>query len=103
MHVMVISTHSPESCPVFNKDVQKTADAVIQEFPELLVKHGVKLVGSWSDLGAHTSWDVYETPSLDAFWAYVSEPRMVDWLTFSTCEIRMVNSWAELQALRPKA
>lgn len=98
MYVMETSTHHAESCPVFNKDVRKATAAVIQKMPAVLEKHGIKSVGGWVNLGTHTSYLVYETPSLDAFWACLNEPGIADWLAFNTVKLEVVFSIEEFEA-----
>jgi hypothetical protein len=69
MLVMQISTHSPDNCPAFNPETKKATLAVMSVAEALTAKHGVKLVGQWANLGEHTIYNLYDTPSLDAYWA----------------------------------
>jgi hypothetical protein len=101
MYVMQVSTHHAESCPMFNKDVQKTMGGLLQQLDPLLEKHGIKLAGSWTDLGAHTIYNFYETASLDEYWRFLNEPTMTPWLTFNTVENRVVQSMDEIRAMMP--
>jgi len=99
MYVMQIDTHSPESCPAFNKENKKTTVYLMQQMDSLLAKHGVKTAGMWTDHGAHTTYTVYDTPSMDAFVACMMEPNMEKWLAFSTVETRMVMGAEEVTAM----
>ena len=99
MYVMQISTHTPEGCPAFNKESKKTMSALLQQMDPLLAKHGIKVLGTWTDLGAHTFYNVYETPSMDAYWAFLNEPELFGWLSFNRVENRVVVGPEEVQAI----
>jgi hypothetical protein len=99
MHVMQISKHSPENCPAFNKDSKKTMLALMPLIDPAAAKHGVKVVGMWTDLGAHTFYAVFETPGLDAYWAFLNEPELMGWLSFNKVENRPLVGPEEVQAI----
>jgi hypothetical protein len=99
MWVMQISTHSPDNCPAFNKESKKTMLAIMPLAETLAAKHGIKVAGRWTDLGAHTFYAVYETPSMDAYWAFLNEPDVLGWLSFNTVENRAVVGVEEVQAI----
>lgn len=99
MHVMQISAHNPDACPAFNKESKKAMMAVMQQVDSLLPKHGVKLTGMWTDLGAHTIYTVYETPSLDAYWAFLNEPELMVWLSFNKVENRVLVGVEDVKAI----
>ena len=99
MYVMQISTHSPESCPAIHEEYKKGTQALLQQLDSLMAKHGVKLAGSWNDLGAHTIYNIYDTPSLDAYWAFLSEPQLMGWIGFNMVENRVVLGFEEIKAM----
>jgi hypothetical protein len=99
MFVMQISRHQPDNCPAFNKESKKTMQAVMKLMDTLPAKHGVKSLGVWTDLGAHTIYQVYEAPSLDAYWAFLNEPELFSWLAFNKVENRVVVGAEELAAI----
>jgi hypothetical protein len=99
MYVMQISRHSPDNCPAFNKESKKVMMAVMQLMDPLTAKHGIKVVGTWTDLGAHTIYNVYEAHSPDAYWAFLDEPELFGWLSFSKVENRVVIGPDELAAI----
>jgi hypothetical protein len=99
MYVMQISTHCPGNCPAFNEESKKVMMAVMPLMDSLPAKHGITVVGEWTDLGAHTFYTVYETPGMDAFWAFLNEPELMAWLSFNTVENRVVVGPEEVQAL----
>ena len=53
MYVMQISRHSPESCPTVNESTVKVTVDLIKNLDSLAAKHGMKLVGSWTDHPMH--------------------------------------------------
>jgi Domain of unknown function (DUF3303) len=99
MYVMQISTHCPDNCPAFNKETKKTMVAVMQLMDSLPAKHGIKSLGAWTDLGAHTIYQVFETPSLDAYWALLNEPELMGWLSFNKVDNRVVVGREEVKAI----
>jgi hypothetical protein len=99
MYVMQISAHTPESCPVFNEHTKEVAVVGLQKMEALLAKHGVKLTGMWNDHGAHVVYNIYETPSMDAFMEASMEPEMMDWLSFNTVETKVVFGMQEIKAM----
>ena len=54
----------------------------------LMKKHKVKNLGSWAVPNEHTSYEVYEAPSLDAFMALGMEPEIMAMGEFETMEIK---------------
>jgi hypothetical protein len=99
MWVMQISRHTPENCPAFNKESKKTMLTMMPVVDTLTAKHGVKVVGMWTDLGAHTFYAVYQTPSMDAYWALLNEPELFGWLSFNKVENRVLVGQEEVQAM----
>ncbi len=99
MYIMQISTHAPEHCPVFNKETKKTTLALMPQMDSLLAKHGIKNLGMWTDHAGHTLYNIFETPSLDAYWAFFSEPAMATWLSFLRVENKVVLGPEEQKAI----
>jgi hypothetical protein len=99
MLVLQISAHTPDDCPAFNEKSKKTMVALMQSMESLPAKHDVKSLGVWTDLGAHTIYQVFETRSLDAYWALLREPELMDWLSFNKVENRVVVGREEVQAI----
>jgi L-rhamnose mutarotase len=56
----------------------------------LLKKYNITFLGAWFDLPAHTLYEVYEAPSLEAFQSMGMEPEIMQWSAFNTMEIKMV-------------
>ncbi len=84
MLVMDISKHSPENCPAFEtkyKDVMLTA---FEKRKSLAAKHKIKIVGVWVNPPTHTTFAVYDTPSMDNLMAFSNEPEMMALMSFQT-------------------
>ena len=99
MYVLQISRHAPESCPVYNEQTRGSTVALLQTMESLLAKHGVKMVGMWNDHAAHEVYNIYDTPSMDAFAAAAMEPEMVAWLSYNKVEVKMVLGQEEIKAM----
>jgi hypothetical protein len=99
MYVMQISAHRPDDCPAFNKESKKAMMAVMQQVDSLLPKYGIKLAGMWTDLGAHTIYNIYEAPGLDAYWAFLNEPDLMIWLSFNKVENKVLVGAEEVKAI----
>lgn len=90
MYVLQVYSHSPESCPIGNpKNLQITMEW-LKKVDALAAKHGVKVVGIWTDRWGHKSWAVYETPTMEAFEKYEQEPENLAKVTFTDVETRTV-------------
>jgi len=98
MYVMMIVKHSPESCPLFNTETRKIYEDTMMNQADVLAKHGVKMVSSWSNFGMHTEYFIYETPGMDAWMGVVGEPGSANALSFCTAEFFPVMSAEEAEA-----
>jgi len=84
MLVMDISKHSPENCPAFEK---KYKDVLVNAFEKrgaLAAKHKIKVVGVWVNPSSHTTFAVYDTPSMDNLMDFSNEPEMMALGSFQT-------------------
>ena len=61
----------------------------------LAAKHGVKVMGVWTDRWGHTSWATYEVPTMEAFAKVELEPEFMARVTFNHIEKRIVTSAKE--------
>ena len=93
--LLVISRHSPENCPAYNEKAGIASMNFEAKLPELLKKHGIKLVGSWVASWEHTSWMVVDAPSIEAYQSFSSEPEVVATGAFETKETKIVMSMEE--------
>jgi hypothetical protein len=92
---ILISKHSPENCLMFNAKARKVAMEAMDKSDALMKKHGVKSLGSWAVPNEHTSYYVYEAPSLDAFMKLGMEPAIMALSEFETMEIKPAMSIEE--------
>jgi hypothetical protein len=95
MHVIEIVTHSPESCPLGNPEKLEIMIKWLQNLDALAAKHGINVVGVWTDRWGHTSWAAYETPTMEAFAKLNLEPEFMKRVTFNDIETRTVTSSKE--------
>ena len=87
MLFLMISKHSPESCPYINEKVKKlTADGMAKA-DQMSKKYGVKTVGMWVSMPEHLTVAVYDAPSLEALMKVAMEPELMSVLMYSTTEI----------------
>jgi hypothetical protein len=83
MHVLQIYTHSPESCPVGNAKSLQIMMNWFKKLDTLTAKHGIKVVGVWTDRWGHMSWAVYETPDIETFEKFEQEPENIEKVTIA--------------------
>lgn len=102
MHVIEIVTHSPESCPLGNPQKLELMINWLENMDALAAKHGVRVVGIWTDRWGHTSWVAYEAPSMEAFAKLELEPEFMARVTFNNIEKRAVTSAKETLAFFAK-
>ena len=105
--LLCISRHTPETCPIYNKDFKKKSleliekylanrgidlDHAAEERDKLVKKRGITEVGSWFVPSEHIKFLVLDVPSVEAyrqFEADLQSPLM----RASTTEIKLaVNS-----------
>jgi hypothetical protein len=99
MYVLQIARHSPESCPVFNESTKKHTVELMQNIDAKLEKHGIQMVGSWTDLPAHEIYTVFDIPSVEAYTGLLAEPEMMAWLSYNRVITKMVTSLREMKAV----
>jgi len=99
MYIMQISKHNAEVCPTYHEHNRKSTVALLQKFDALLAKYGIKLAGMWNDHPGHMVWNIYETPSLEAFMGLSMEPEMQAWLSYNTVEVKVVFGPQEVKAM----
>jgi hypothetical protein len=95
MHVIEIVSHLPESCPLGNPKKLELMISWLENMDVLAAKHGIRVLGVWTDRWGHTSWAAYETPSMEAFAELELEPEFMARVTFNHIEKRTVTSAKE--------
>jgi len=98
MLIFQVMRHSPESCPLGSP---KNLDTAIQWFENLeasTARQGIKVIGVWTDRAGHISYAIFDTPSMEAFTKFETDPENIPMLTFNTIEKTVVTSAAETLA-----
>jgi hypothetical protein len=90
MHIMQITRHNAEVCPSFHEQNKQSTVALLQRFPALLEKYGIKIVGIWNDHPGHSVYNIYDIPDMQTFMGLSMEPEMVAWLAYNTGETKVV-------------
>ena len=86
---LTIARHTAESCPMQNEKGRKVILSVCEKLEALGKKHGVKLVGVWSDPREHLVVSIFESPSLEAWEKLGMEPEVVAWNALNTTETKI--------------
>jgi uncharacterized protein with GYD domain len=103
MFVMQIIKHAPEQCPVYNP---KYLDGTIKWFEKIesvASKNGVKVIGSWTDHGTHTTYSVFETQSMDNIMKLAMEPEFAAGFAYNTIQTFPVFAANEVLGLLKQA
>ena len=100
---LVISRHNPESCWMHNAATRQIHVNLANKLESLLKKHKISLLGCWFDLPGHTLYEFYDVPNIEALQKMVAEPEIVQWSSFNTMEIKMVNSVDDVMGMLKQA
>lgn len=84
MLVMDMSKHSPENCPAFEVKYKDVLVKAFEKRASLAAKHKIEVVGVWVNPQPHTTFAVYDTPSMDNLMAFSNEPEMMALMSFQT-------------------
>jgi hypothetical protein len=103
MQVLLISKHASENCPMFNEKARKLYMEYMSKRDGLLKKHGIKEIGWWNVHLEHLIVSVWDIPSLEAFQKFTMEPEFLALTAFSTYEMKMANTLAEVKEILQKA
>jgi uncharacterized protein with GYD domain len=99
MLFVMISKHSPESCPYNNEKMRKLNAAAMAKSDQINKKHGVKTIGEWVSMPEHLMVAVYDAPSLEALMKVSMEPEIMNVLMYSTTEVHPVLTMEEAMKL----
>jgi hypothetical protein len=84
---VVIAKHTVESCPLFNEEIKgKFKEAVVKR-EEVAKKHGIKVIGAWTEILDHLIIYVVEASGQ---WAVEDWFREIGFAFWNTVEIRQV-------------
>ena len=84
-----ISKHAPENCPAFSPKHRKSTLELFEKMETLAKKHGVKMLGSFTDFPQHLVYMILEG-NFEAMQKLQMEPQVMDWLSFNTMETKTV-------------
>ncbi len=85
---LLISRHSPESCPLFNEKARKVYMEYFSKLDGLLKKHGIKSLANCTVPSEHLSVVVFEAPSVEAFNKLGMEPEILAISAYETYEVK---------------
>jgi muconolactone delta-isomerase len=86
---IVISGHSPESCPIHNEKERRIQLESAAKVSDLAKKYGMKVLGAYAVIPEHKNYIIFDVPSTDAFQKAMSEPAMIQWLGKNMTEIKL--------------
>jgi len=95
MFVLQTMRHSPESCPLGNPKNLDTMTRWLENLEATTAEHGIKVIGVWFDRAGHTSYAVFDAPSMEAFTAFEVSPQNIPVVTLHTTEKKVVTSLSE--------
>jgi L-rhamnose mutarotase len=84
---------------MFNEKTRQIHVNLLNKLDSLLKKYNITLLGAWFALTEHTLYEVFDSPSLEAFQKMAMEPEIVQWSAFNTMEIKMVASVNDVMGL----
>ena len=73
--------HTPESCPIFNKNVGRKFDGMVSRREEAAKKHGVKVMSAYTSTLNHPIFYIVEASSQQAVENYFIEIGFAFWNT----------------------
>ena len=99
---MTVSKHTPENCPMFSEKHRKSFQEMMAKMENLTKKHGVKMIGSWTNFPLHTIYMIFEG-TLDAVNKLMMEPEILGMLSWNIMETTNVVTMEEVSAMLKKA
>jgi L-rhamnose mutarotase len=103
MLILSVMKHAPETCPAYNPKYRQITRNLYEKAESLAAKHGVKLIGIWTDHPQHTAYSVMEAPNMETFMKLMMEPEIMAGLSFCTAYTTTVLSQKEALELLKKA
>ena len=99
---MTISKHVPENCPMFSEKHRKSTVELMSKAENLMKKHKIKMLGTWTDFPQHTIYMVLEG-TFDAMQKLLMEPIMMGLLSWNTMELKPMLTNEEVVEMLKKA
>ncbi len=91
---IIISRHTPESCPVHNEVERKRSLEAFERMGEFAKKYEIKVLGDYAVMPEHTEYLILEGPN-ESFHRSMTEPYMVEYLSHYATDIKTATSVAE--------
>jgi len=82
--------HTPESCAMFNNDVQKRFKEVVGKREEVAKKHKIKVVSAYTSILDHLIFYVVEAPSQQAVENYFIDIGFAFWNNVEIWQVQPV-------------
>jgi uncharacterized protein with GYD domain len=95
MLFLMVSKHSPESCPMNNEKVKKLMPIGMEKMEQVSKKYGIKMVGSWVSMPEHLMVAVFDAPNLETMMKVSMEPEIMSLMMYSTTELHPVMTLEE--------
>ncbi|HYA33821.1 MAG TPA: hypothetical protein VEG65_07515 [Candidatus Bathyarchaeia archaeon] len=92
---LLIARHDAADCAFYNEKSAKTLAAYASKLPELLAKHGIKIVGACTVNSEHLAVQILEAPSFEAMMAWGKEPENANMSNWQTTEFKIANTFEE--------
>lgn len=83
-------SHTPESCPMFNKEVKEKFKWVAAKRKEIAEKHEVKILSSYTSILDHLLFSIVEAPSQQSVENYFVETGVAFWNKVEIREVKPV-------------
>ena len=81
MLYMCVLTHSPDFCPMVNKDVREKYFSAAKEVPNTAKALGITVQGGWTNELAHTTYTLADAPNAHVIAQFLSKLHYLDWNT----------------------
>jgi hypothetical protein len=81
MLYMCVISHSPDLCPMANKDVREKYILAAKEGPNTTKSLGITVQGGWANELIHASYILVDAPNAHAITQFLSKLHYLDWNT----------------------
>jgi hypothetical protein len=82
--------HTPESCPIFNKDIKKKFKEAISNREENRRKRGIKVLSNFTSILSHQIFAIVEAPSQHTLESHLMEVGFAFWNTVEILQVQPV-------------
>lgn len=81
MLYMIVSTHTPDTCPIVNPASMEKMVSANQRMGDVAKALGVTVQGTWTDMPAHTIFMLLDAPKPEVLGQMAMELHLMDWNT----------------------